>query len=315
MPRTLSSKPAIDLLFRMMEARGTQIGGATLTNYFPRAAETLLASGLLVPRDHVPVVAAMDDYEDEPMPAVWSPEQQTFGYRNSVGRWVRIDKPEVAAYRVDYGRAIAAMLVPFERKGPAKPTALLADHLWDIGTLRIPGGKTPVSAWFGRRLGDPQVWARVADLIERRPASETRVMLASTRGDRLPQTPNRRCVLVSVADVLEAPDRLAISPRVLAARVFPGQVQRRHPIDHSDDFGIVWLQDETFMFRGDKQRRLLEQLFGAYWSGGTPECRTSVVLFEAGYKDKTNSLGKAFGKRNDWRRFIKYDDGNCWIAP
>jgi len=56
-PRTLLSKPAVDLLFRVMEAGGKQIGGATLTNYFPRAAKTLLASGLLVPRDHVPVVA------------------------------------------------------------------------------------------------------------------------------------------------------------------------------------------------------------------------------------------------------------------
>ena len=314
MSTTSSSERAIDLLFRVMEARGTQIAGATLTEYFLRAAETLLASGLLVTHGHVPVVAAMDDYEDEPMPAVWSPEHRAFGYHNSVGRWISIDESEIAAYRVDYARVLAAMLMPFERQGPAKPTALVADHLWDVGAISVPGGKAAVPVWFGRRLGDPQVWAQVVSLAERRPATGMRVILTSTRGDRLPVGPDRRHVLVSVADVLEAADRLAISPQMLAARMFPDQVRRRHPIDHSDDCGIVWLRDETFMFRGDKQRRMLEQLFGAYWSGSRV-CRTSAVLFEAGYEDKTNSLAKAFGKREDWRRFIKYDDGNCWIEP
>lgn len=314
MSAIFSSRPAIDLLFRVMETRGTQIAGATLTEYFPRAAETLLASGLLMPHGHVPVVAAMDAYEDEPMQAVWSAEHKSYGYLNSVGRWVRVDEREIAAYRVDYGRTFTTMLVPFERHGPAKPVALIADHLWDIGTIRIPGAKAPVPVWFGRRLGDPQIWAKIAGFAERRPATEMRVILTSTRGDRLPMAPDRRHALVAVSDVLEAADGLTISPQILAARVFPDQVQRRQPIDHSEDFGIVWLRDETFMFRGDKQRRLLEQLFGAYWAG-SPVCRTSAVLFEAGYEDKTNSLAKAFGKREDWRQFIKYDDGNCWIDP
>ena len=314
MTATWSSKPAIELLFRVMEARGTTVAGATLTEYFPRAAETLLASGLLVPQGHVPVVAAMDDYEDEPMPAAWSAEHRGFGYHNNVGRWVSLDDTEIAAYRIDYARVLAAMLLPFERQGAANPTALIPDHLWDIGTIRIPGAKAAVPVWFGRRLGDPQVWARLADLLERRPSSETRVVLTSTRGDRLEKPPNRRCALVSVADVLEAPDGLAISPRVLAARVFPGHVQRRQPIDHSEDYGIVWLRDETLRFRGDKQRRLLEQLFEAYWSG-TPVLRVSAVLSEAGFSDKTNSLSKAFSGRDDWQKFIRQSEGNCWIEP
>lgn len=312
MSATALSKPALELLFRVMEARGTEIAGATLTEYFPRAAEALLASGLLVPHGHIPIVTAMDAYEDEPMLAVWSPEHRAYGYHNSVGLWVGIDESAISAYRVDQARLVAAMLMPFERQGSEGLTTLIADHLWDAGAIRVPGARAPVPVWFGRRLGDPQIWAQVASLAERRPATEMRVLITSTRGDRLPMAPDRRHVLVAAADVLEAPNRLAISPQMLATRVFPHQVQRRYPIDHSNDYGIVWLRDETFKFRGDKHRKLLEQLFEAYWAG-KPILRVTLVLSEAGFSDSTNSLSKAFSGRNDWQKFIKQSEGNCWI--
>ncbi|MCX8999151.1 hypothetical protein NOF55_18765 [Rhizobiaceae bacterium BDR2-2] len=312
MSATSLNKASIDLLFKVLEARGTQIAGATLTEYFPRAAETLLASGLLAARGQVPVVAAMDAHEDEPIPAVWSSERKAFGYLNSVGRWIEIEEGAISAYQVDHARMFAAMLMPFERQGSAKMTPLIPDHLWDIGSIRMAGARTPVPVWFGRRLGDPHVWSQVGVLVGRRPATERRIILTSTRGDRLPAAPDRRHALVAAEDVLETPDRLAISPRVLAARVYPEQAQRRYPIDYSDDFGTVWLRDETFEFRGDKHRKLLEQLFDAYWAG-KPVLRVTVTLAEAGFSDKTNSLSKAFSGRDDWQKFIRQSEGNCWI--
>jgi hypothetical protein len=314
MPTISLDKSAIDLLLRVMEARGPQIAGATLSEYFPRAAETLLASGLLVPHGHVPVVAAMDAYEDEPMSAMWSQEQRAFGYYNSIGRWVGIDERAIAAYRVDHTRLFAAMFMLFERQGPAKPAPLIADYLWDIGAVRISGARAPVPVWFGRRLADPQIRTQLTSLVERKPAAEMRVVLTSTRGDRVPTAPDRRHAMISVADILEAPDRLAISPQMLTARVFPHQVQRRYPIDHSTDYGIVWLGNETFEFRGDKHRCLLELLFNAYWAG-TPVLRIIPALAEAGFSDRTNSLSKAFSGRDDWQKFIRQSEGNCWIEP
>lgn len=306
------SKPAIDLLFRVLEARGTQIAGATLTEYFPQAAKTLLASGLLLPHGHVPIVTAMDAYEDEPIPAVWSPDHRAFGYHNSAGRWIEIEECAIAAYHVDHARLFAAMLLSFERQGSAGATTLIADHLWDVGAIRISGARKPVPVWFGRRLTDPQLWAQISNLAERKPPAETRVILTSTRGDRLPPAPDRRHVLVAVADVLEAADRLVISPHTLPKRVFPDQIRRRLPIDHSDDYGIVWLGDETFKFRGHNHRNLLELLFKAYWAK-RPVLRVIPTLSEAGFSDKTNSLSKAFSGRDDWQRFIKHSEGNCWI--
>lgn len=308
------SKRAIDLLLRVMEARSASAQGATLHQVSPRATDMLLEAKLLIASGHVPVIAGMDDYEDEPIEAIWSPELKSFGYYDSVGRWIVLNERAIAAYRVDYQRALAAMLMPFERQGPSAPQPLIKDQLWDLGTIKLASAKAPVPIWFGRRLGNPSTWSQMIGLIERRPVAEKRIILTSTRGDRILPAPNTRHVIVSVADVLNDQGKLAISSQVLGARMFPEEVQRRLPIDHSEDCGIVWLKGETLMFRGDKQRLLLKQLFDEYWSG-SPVCRTSAILFEAGYKDQTNSLAKAFGKRRDWQRFIKYDDGNCWIEP
>lgn len=310
----LLSKRAIDLLLRAMEARSASVQGATLHQVSPRATEILLEAKLLVSGGRVPVVAAMDDYEDEPVEATWSPVLKSYGYHDSVGRWIQVDEQEIAAYRVDYQRALAAMLMPFERQGPSAPQPLIKDQLWDVGTIKLAGAKVPLPVWFARRLGDPAVWTTVEALFGRRPPEEVRIILTSTPGDRVPVTTQKRNQVISVADVLSAPGKLSISPQILGARIFPGPVQRRFPIDHSDDYGIVWLRNETLTFRSDKQRQLLGLLFDAYWSG-SPECRTAAVLFEAGYKDGTNAFVKVFSGRDDWRSFIKYAEGNCWIEP
>ena len=310
MKATSLSKRAIDLLLRAMEARSMTLQTSALHQVSRSATDALITAKLLVPSGHVPVVAAMDDYEDEPVEATWSAELKSFGYHDSAGRWVKVANQDIAACKVDYGLALAKMLVAFERAGPSRPTSLVTDLIWEVGTIKLAGAKAPVPVWFARRLGDPGGWA----LIGRKPPQEIRIILTSTPGERIPETAQKRNHIINVADVAGDPAKLAISPQVLGARVFPGQVQRRFPIDHSDDYGIVWLRGETLTFGSDKQRQLLGLLFNAYWSG-SPECRTAVVLFEAGYGDSTNSFSKVFSGRDDWRSFIKYADGNCWIEP
>lgn len=311
---TSLTKTAVDRLLQVMETRAGKVQVATLRQVAPRAADRLLDARLLVATGRIPVVAAMDGYEDEPIPAEWCPERGQYGYRNSVGRWITVEAGEIAACVVDFPLAFARMLVAFERAGPSRPSPLIDGFVWDVGTIRLAGAKSPVPVWFARRLSDPAVWTRLDALLERRPPEEVRVILTSTPGDRIPITPNKRNVIVGVADVLGTPGKLAISPRALGARVFPGQVQRRFPIDHSEECGLVWHRGETLTFGGDKQRKLLQLLFAAYWSK-SPDVRIAAVLEEAGYGGQVNTLKKAFGRRNDWQRFIKFDDGNCWIDP
>lgn len=304
----------MDLLLQAMETRAGKVQVATLKQVAPRATDKLLEVRLLVATGRIPVVAAMDGYEDEPIPAEWCSERGQYGYHDSVGRWITVEAGEIAACAVDYPLAFARMLVAFERAGPSRPSALIDGFVWDVGTIRLKGAKSPVPVWFARRLTDPSVWTRVDALLERRPPDEVRVILTSTPGDRIPITPTKRNVIVGVADVLGIPGKLAISPQALGARVFPGQVQRRFPIDHSKECGLVWHRGETLTFGGDKQRRLLQILFAAYWSK-SPVLRIAAVLEEAGYGGRVNTLKKAFGRRNDWQRFIRFDDGNCWIDP
>jgi hypothetical protein len=297
-----------------METRAAKVQGATLRQIAPRATDQLLAAKLLVASGLIPVVTAMDNFEDEPIPAEWCPERRQYGYLDSVGRWISVDADEIAALAIDYQLLFAKMLFGFERAGPSRPTPLIDGVAWDIGTIRLKGAKSPMPVWFTRRLSDSAVWEKVGALFERRPPDEVRVILTSTPGDRIPMTANKRNIVISIADVASAPGKLAISPQAVGMRVFPGQAQRRFPIDHSEDCGIVWYRGETITFGGDKQRLLLQLLFAAYWAGSTV-LRVAAVLEEAGYGGQVNTLKKAFGRRDDWQTFIKFDDGNCWIEP
>lgn len=311
---TSLTKTAVDLLLQAMETRAGKVQVATLKQVAPRAADKLLEARLLVATGRIPVVAAMDGYEDEPIPAEWCPERRQYGYRDSVGRWITVEAGAIAACAVDYPLALAKMLVAFDRAGPSRPSPLIDGIVWDVGTIRLTGAKSPVPVWFARRLSDPAVWTPLDALLERRPPEEVRVILTSTPGDRIPTTLSKRNVIVGVADVLSARGKLAISPHALGARMFSGQVQRRFPIDHSEECGLVWHRGETLTFGGDKQRRLLQLLFAAYWSKSAV-LRIAALLEEAGYGSQVNTLKKAFGRRNDWQRFIRFDDGNCWIDP
>lgn len=312
---TSLSKRAVDLLLVMMETRAAKVQAATLRQVAPRATDQLLGAKLLVPSGHIPVVTAMDDFEDEPIPAEWCAERREYGYHNNVGRWVSVDGDELAALVVDYPLVFAKMLVAFDRAGPPRPAPLIEGFAWDMGTIRLTGAKAPVPVWFVRRLSDPAVWQSFEALLARRQPDGVRVILTLTQGDRIPISANKRNIIVSIADVASAPGKIAISPQSVGMRVFPGKAQRRFPIDHSEDCGIVYVHDEELKFRGLRHRDFLTILFEAYWSG-RPVCRTIPTLSNAGFSEKTNSLSKAFSGRTDWQAFIKYDEGNCWIeAP
>ncbi|WP_420397242.1 hypothetical protein [Nioella sp.] len=303
------------MLLQVMETRAAKVQAATLRQVSPRATDQLLEAELLVASGHIPVVTAMDNFEDEPIPAEWCAERRQYGYTNSVGRWVAVDAAEIAALAVDYQRVFAKMLVGFERVAPERPVSLIDGIAWDIGNIRLAGAKSPVPVWFARRLSDPVIWDKFCTLADNRSPDAVRVILTSTSGGRIPKIANKRNIVISATDVASAPGKLAISPSAVAMRVFPGQAQRRFPIDHSDDYGVVYVYEQEIKFRGLLHRDFLALLFNAYWSG-SPVCRTIPTLIEAGFSEKTNSLSKAFSGRTEWQTFIKYDEGNCWIeAP
>jgi hypothetical protein len=42
---------------------------------------------------------------------------------------------------------------------------------------------------------------------------------------------------------------------------------------------------------------------------------TLDVLTEAGFKEDTNSVAKAFSGKPGYRKFIRQSEGNIWIEP
>ena len=130
------------MLLQVMETRAAKIQAATLRQVAPRATDELLGAKLLMASGHIPVVTAMDAFEDEPIPAEWCAERRQFGYYNSVGRWITVDADELAALTVAYQVIFSKMLVGFERSAPEHPISLIDGIAWDIGTIRLTGAKS-----------------------------------------------------------------------------------------------------------------------------------------------------------------------------
>ena len=134
---TSLSKRAIDLLLQAMEARSTSLQASTLHQVSRRATDLLLEAKLLVANGYVPVVAAMDDYEDEPIQATWSPEQKSFGYHDSTGRWIKVDNQEsrrARSTRRGRGRGLRSGEITTV---PANTQFLSTGHLMNNGLARF----------------------------------------------------------------------------------------------------------------------------------------------------------------------------------
>ncbi len=206
------------MLLQVMETRAAKVQASVLRQVSPRATDQLLEAKLMVASGHIPVVTAMDDYEDEPIPAEWCADRRQYGYNNSIGRWVAVDVEEIAALTVNYQSIFNKMLFDFDRIASERLISLIDSVAWDIGTIQLKGAKSPVPVWFARRLSDPAVWRKVGALLERRPPGEVRVILTSTPGDRLPVAASKKDIIISVTDVAKAPGKLAISPQAVGAR-------------------------------------------------------------------------------------------------
>ena len=172
------------------------------------------------------------------------------------------------------------MLVAFERAGPSRPTPLIDGSRlgrWHHQACRT---RRPLCR-SGLRGGSAILRSgrRVEALFERRPPEEVRIILTSTPGDRIPVTTHKRNIVISVADVLGDPGKLAISPQVLGcagvSRVRCSAVSRSTIRRTAGSSGC---RSETlYRSRATSSGSSFGLLFDAYWSG-SPVLRTSAVL-------------------------------------
>lgn len=308
----IAHKGAVDLLLRILETMSGKISGAMIRANFAEAGDALLNASLLVKVGQTDVVPSMDEYEDEPTQVTWSSERESHGYLGANGQWVPVSSEELIVYAVRMESFFAQALVKCERASPSPQAPLIAGVLWDLGAFRLEGRGRPISVWFARRLHDQRHWEAIKDMMARRPAPDSRLIVTSSAGDLIPASQHAGSEIVSIRDIRADGNEISISPTIASKRLRAGGLPPATPIRHSADYGHVYLGSKTYVFTGVRQREILRILFEAY-ERGNPACLTTAVLEEAGSGLKVKNLSRAFSGRTDWQDFIRQKDGHCWI--
>jgi len=255
-------------------------------------------------------VSAMDDYEDEPTRVQWSPERESHGYCGSRGQWISVPAEELTLYGVKMPAFLTQLLVRCERITAAGKDPLVPNVLWDLGTVKLEARGKPVSVWFARRLFDDGHRTKVEAMAAKRPPADTRVIITATDDSPYLMAPGH--IIVTLRDIGETADCIAIDPAIVVKRLrlVPSSVLK--PIRHSADYGMIYIGDETYEFTGVLHRAILRILVDAYNSNGSVRL-TADVLEEAEAGPKVTNLARAFSKNKHWRKFIKEKAGQCWI--
>lgn len=306
----IAHRDAVDLLLKILETRSAQMAGSIMMASYSDATAKLLESGLLLKVGQTECVASMDDFEDEPTRVEWSPEQGSFGYYASNGRWVSTPAEELAIYGVTMSTFLTQLLVRCERVSEGTKTPLVPDIVWDLGIVKFHGRSKPVSVWFARRLSDNRHHSALGAIAAKRPAADIRVIITPTADCRELQAAGH--IILAIRDIQESPNGFAIDPTIVAKRVQSVPASALKPLRHSADYGLIYVTETPFEFSGDLHRRILRILVDAY-NGNDPVRRTAAVLEEAGAKGENKYLYRVFNKNEDWRKFIKEKKGNCWI--
>ena len=82
-------------------------------------------------------------------------------------------------------------------------------------------------------------------------------------------------------------------------------------IEPSADFRIVRAQGETFVFRGDKQRQVIEYMHER-WLDGVERISTAEMMDDLGFPIDTR-LRDLFKKHPAWNNLIKEAGGAAWF--
>ena len=306
----IAHKGAVDLLLRILEIKSARMAGGIMLASFGEAARVLLASDILAKVGQSNVVAAMDDYEDEPTRVEWSPERESHGYYSSSGKWVAVPEEELNLYGVKMPAFLTQLLVRCDRVTSPAQDPLVADILWDLGTVRLEARGKPVSVWLARRLFDEGHSGKVESMAANRPPADTRVIITPTDGCGDIRAAGH--LTVAIRDVAASSAGFVIDPAALAKRLKLVPSSLVKPIRHSADYGTIFIGNEKYEFTGLQHRAILTILVDAY-NSNDPVRLTADVLEEVKAGIKVTNLGRAFSGNKHWRKFIKEKAGQCWI--
>ncbi len=222
-------------------------------------------AGLLVPHDHEDAAARPGDDDDVPVSLFWS---DTLGglaaFSPTVGP-VLVPAEQLVRRRVDVSAVLMGMAATLDLPTGWQPHQRVEGLVWELGDVRLGSRPQRHSLWFVRRLGDRAVQQQVQAAIAARPHPRLRVLLTSSRGERLDGFALPGTSVAPLRDVLATQDALCVSSEVLSARI-SGVVplDLSEPIHLSEDGStLIILGGEPIYFRSTEQIAVVRKLVAA----------------------------------------------------
>lgn len=262
------TREAVELLLTLLEGREPCLSGAA-AEMQPDETALLDRAGLLVPDGHEDVAVVPGDDDDVPVSLFWSDRLGGMAAFSATSGPVRIPPEQLVRRRAEVAAVLAGFVAGLDPPSRWQSTERVDGLAWELGEVRLGKGPQHNSLWFARRLFDRTVQRQVKAALLARPHPRLRVLLTSSRGERLDDIELPGTSVVPVRDVLTAPDALAISGDILAARIGGiTPVQGSEPVQLSEDgTTLVILGGEPIHFRSAEQITVVRKLVAARQSG------------------------------------------------
>jgi hypothetical protein len=270
----------------------------------------LVKAGLLVPDGYDDVAVRPGDVDDVPVSLFWSDKLGGLSAFSPTAGPVLVPTDQLIRRRVAVAGALAMMTANLDLPSCGRPDGRVAGLAWELGEVRVGGRPHRHSIWFARRLGDRVVQRQVEAALAARPHPRLRVLLTSSRAERLDGLTLPGTSIVPVRDVLGTPDSLGVSDEILAARI-SGVTPSQHDslVQLSEDGTTLVINGgEPMMFKSPAHIAALRKLVTAFHAGQRVRAADLTGL---------RGLDRLFGPKR-WKElsaFIKSKNGAWGFEP
>lgn len=315
--RARLSHAAVDLLLTIIETPSMAISGAALDGCHAGAGAELVAVGALEADGFEPVAVSQADHDDAVVKLVWDGNARRHEYFSPTAGMVAVEDHALRRLRVRSSWLLDWLARELGIAGAVRPVELVPNHLWDLGDVWLGERKSEqrrTAIYVGRRFGEPGTMLRKRTALESRAGRPPGIILTSSPARAAedfagvvtpPVLPIIQCAKAGAAQF-----HLDVSIISTAAHGLRS-MRPRSPVQVDAEFRVVRVGDREFRFRGDKQRQVVEYLYGA-WERGEGRVSVALMITDLDFPETTR-LRDLFKGHRDWKDLIGYEDGACWL--